>query len=70
MTHEKSPSTETAEKQRALVMAMFLDSADDDDGERFLALVDHCGIDLAACHWRCEANSERDCCSLSACTPL
>ena len=50
MTHEKSPSRETAEEQRALVMAMFLDSAGDDNGERVLALIDHCGIDLAACN--------------------
>jgi hypothetical protein len=47
MTHEISPKT--AEDQRNSILAMFFDDHDD-DGESFLALVDHCGIDLAACH--------------------
>jgi hypothetical protein len=32
-----------------MILSMFF-SEGDDDGEGFLALVDHCGIDLAACH--------------------
>ena len=46
MTREKLP---TPKEQRNMILAMFF-SEDDDDGEGFLALVDHCGIDLAACH--------------------
>jgi len=47
MTQEKSP--ETAAQQRAMILAMFFDDGDD-NGEGFLALIDHCGIDLAACN--------------------
>ena len=43
---EKLP---TPKEQRNMILAMFF-SEDDDDGTCFLALVDHCGIDLTACH--------------------
>jgi hypothetical protein len=46
MMQEKLP---TPKEQRNMILAMFF-SEDDDDGTRFLALVDHCGIDLTACH--------------------
>ena len=46
MTQDKPP---TSKQQRNMILAMFFDE-DDHDGEMFLALVDHCGIDLAACH--------------------
>jgi hypothetical protein len=46
MTQEKLP---ILKEQRNMILAMFF-SEDDDDGEGFLALVEHCGIDLAACH--------------------
>jgi hypothetical protein len=46
MTKDKLP---TPKEQRNMILAMFF-SEGDDDGEGFLALVDHCGIDLAACH--------------------
>lgn len=46
MTQEKQP---TPKEQRNMILAMFF-SEGDDDGTRFLALVDHCGIDLSACH--------------------
>ena len=46
MTQDKLP---TPKEQRNMILAMFF-SEGDDDGEGFLALVDHCGIDLAACH--------------------
>jgi len=46
MTQDKLP---TPKGQRDMILAMFF-GEDDRDGEMFLALVDHCGIDLAACH--------------------
>ena len=46
MTHDKLP---TPKEQRNMILAMFFGEGDD-DGESFLALVDHCAIDLAACH--------------------
>jgi hypothetical protein len=46
MTHEKSQKR--AEQKRDMILAMFF-SDSDDDSTRFLALVDHCGIDLTAC---------------------
>ena len=46
MTQDKLP---TPKEQRNMILAMFF-SEGDDDGEGFLALIDHCGIDLAACH--------------------
>ena len=40
----------TPKEQRSMIVATFFGyDDDDDDGERFLALVDHCGIDLSAC---------------------
>ena len=46
MMQDKPP---TPREQRNMILAMFF-SEGDDDGKGFLALVDHCGIDLAACH--------------------
>ena len=46
MTQEKQP---TPKEQRNMILSMFF-SEGDDDGEGFLELVDHCGIDLSACH--------------------
>jgi hypothetical protein len=48
MTQDKLP---TPKEQRSMIHATFFgyDDDDDDDGERFIALIDHCGIDLAAC---------------------
>jgi hypothetical protein len=38
----------SAEMQRNMILNMFFDEDNDADG--FLALVKHCGIDLAACN--------------------
>jgi hypothetical protein len=46
MTQDNLP---TPRKQRNMILAMFF-SDSDDDGTHFLSLVDHCGIDLTACH--------------------
>ena len=43
MTQDKLP---TPKEQRNMILAMFFGEGDD-DGESSLALVDHCGIDLA-----------------------
>jgi hypothetical protein len=39
----------TPKEQRDMILATFF-SGGDDDGKGFLALVDHCGIDFAACN--------------------
>jgi hypothetical protein len=42
----------TPKEQRAMILATFFDFDDNDNdaAERFLALIDHCGIDLSACN--------------------
>jgi hypothetical protein len=47
-TASPKPAENTAEMQRSMILSMFFDEDNDADG--FIALVDHCRIDLAACH--------------------
>jgi hypothetical protein len=42
------PAKLTAAEQCGMILSMFFDEDGDADG--FIALVNHCGIDLAACH--------------------
>ena len=48
----KAQTDATAERNMILAMFFDYDENDDDDmrANRFLSLIDHCGVDLAACH--------------------
>jgi hypothetical protein len=49
MNSKQKRAKTNAAAERDAIFAMFFGEGDD-DGEGFLALVDHCGVDLSACH--------------------